>query len=158
MSRSTRKEDWVLKVREVKKDQARWLAFLHRSLCKYFPPDIVVQASREAFRRSGHWMARENAEETSLASWVEASKTRGCSPVFESEFILGNGTCEKRMNFCPLLEAWKEMGCTKKEIDLFCDIFTEEGRGRAEKSGIALEVASRMGRGEDSCRLLLKKR
>lgn len=153
----SRKATWVPRVREAIKDRARWFALLYRSFCKYFPPDIVEEAAREAIRKFGHLKANEDGGEIGPALWVEKHKTRGGALVFESEVIRGNEVCEQRMNFCPLVEAWKEMGCSKKEIDLFCHIATEGDRGRAEKLGISLEIASRIGKGEKCCRLILKK-
>jgi hypothetical protein len=150
------KETWVPKVREAIKDQARWFALLYRSFCKYFPPDIVERACREGSRKFGHLKAKGN--DLTPAAWVEKHKDQETLLVFESQISRRNEFCEQRMNLCPLVEAWKEIGCSKKEIDLFCDIAMEEGRGQAEKAGFSLEVTSRIGKGESYCHLLLKKR
>ena len=151
------KETWVPRVRDAIKDRARWFALLYRSFCKYFPPDIVEQASREAIRKFGHLKAKEDGSEMSPLLWVEKHQKKGSALIFESQITRGREACEQRMTYCPLVEAWKEIGCSKKEIDLFCDIAMEGDRGRAEKSGITLEISSRIGKGESSCRLLLKK-
>jgi hypothetical protein len=151
------KESWVPRVRETMQDQARWFALLYRSLCKYLPPDIVEQACREAIRKFGQLKAIENSGEMSPSLWVEKQEAQGTSLIFEAQIIRNNEICEQRRNFCPLVEAWKEMGCSKKEIGLFCSIISEEDQGRAEKSGISLEVTSRIGKGENHCCLVLKK-
>ena len=150
-------ETWVPRVRETMKDRARWFAFLYRSYCKYFPPEIVEEATREATRKFGLWKARDDGKKMPLAFWMEKYKAPESSFVFHSQIVKGTDTCEHLINYCPLVEAWKEIGCSKKEIDLFCDIVMEETRGQVEKSGISLQVTSRISKGENHCRLFLKK-
>jgi hypothetical protein len=57
------------------------------------------------------------------------------------------------MKFCALVEAWKEMGCTPQEIDLFCDIAMEGDRGRADAHGVRMELEERIGHGDKFCNL-----
>jgi len=42
--------------------------------------------------------------------------------VFDSDVEINEEGAVQRMKFCALVEAWKEMGCTPEEIELFCDI------------------------------------
>jgi len=60
------------------------------------------------------------------------------------------------MNVCALVDAWRELGCTPHEVDLFCDIAMEGDRGRADYHGIPIEIPERMGKGDAHCRMLLQ--
>ena len=60
------------------------------------------------------------------------------------------------MTFCPLVEAWQELGCSRKEIDLLCDIAMEVDRGRAIYHNIPLEITRRIATGDPYCCLVLK--
>ena len=92
-----------------------------------------------------------------LEEWVEKHMSKGSGEVFESEIFKEEDYSEQRMTFCPLIEAWKELGCSHEEIDLFCDIAMEGDRGRADHHGIPYEIPKRLGKGDSFCRLLLKK-
>ena len=55
--------------------------------------------------------------------------SKGSGEVFESKILKGKEFSEQRMTFCPLVEAWKELGCSDAEIDLFCDVGHGRGPG-----------------------------
>ena len=59
------------------------------------------------------------------------------------------------MKYCALVEAWKEIGCTDAEIDLFCDIAMEGDRGRAAVHGVRMELEERIGKGDSFCKLII---
>ena len=63
----------------------------------------------------------------------------------------------QKMKFCPLVEAWQEMGCSKEEIDLFCDIAMEGDRGRADAHGVQMVLDERIGKGDPCCKLMIHK-
>ena len=58
------------------------------------------------------------------------------------------------MTFCPLVEAWRELGCDPGEIDLLCDIAMEGDRGRAAYHGISSEITHRIAKGDMYCCLV----
>jgi len=63
----------------------------------------------------------------------------------------------QKMKFCPLVEAWQEMGCSNEEIDLFCDIAMECNRGRADARGVRMVLDERTGKGDPCCKLMIHK-
>jgi len=65
---------------------------------------------------------------------------------------------EQKFTYCPLVEAWKKVGCTKDEIDLLCGIAMEGDNGMAAGAGIDLELPKRLAAGDDCCHFILKKK
>ena len=149
-------EETVKRVREAIKDRATWFALLYRSYSKVLPPKEVERAAREAIYEFGRLKGKKDGRKISPEEWVEKHMSKGSGEVFESRILKEKDFSEQRMTFCPLVEAWKELGCSDKEIDLFCDIAMEGDRGRADYHGIPYEIRERLGKGDSFCRLLLK--
>ncbi len=59
---------------------------------------------------------------------------------------------------CPLVEAWREIGCSTEEISLSCDIAMEADHGRADFHDLDCELTRRIGRGDEDCCLILRNR
>jgi hypothetical protein len=60
-----------------------------------------------------------------------------------------------RLNDCPLVEAWREMGLSPEEIRTMCDVSYQVDFGKFEAAGYKLEFGCRLAAGEDSCDLLV---
>ncbi len=147
----------VNRIREAIKDRATWFALLYRSFSKFLPRKEVEQAARKAIYEYGQLKGKRDGKKISPDEWVEKHMSKGSGEVFESKISKEKDHSEQRMTFCPLIEAWKELGCRDEEIDLFCDIAMEGDRGRADYHGIPFEIQERLGKGDSFCRLLLKK-
>ena len=150
-------EEIVKRVREAIKDRATWFALLYRSFSKVLPPKEVERAAREAIYQFGQLKGKKDGKKITPEEWVEKHMSKGSGEVFESKILKEKESSEQRMTFCPLVEAWKELGCSDAEIDLFCDVAMEGDRGRADYHGIPYEIQERLGKGASFCRFLLKK-
>ena len=150
-------EEAIKRVREAIKDRATWFALLYQSFSKILPPKEVEKMAREAIYQFGVLKGKKDGKKMSPEEWVDKHMTKGSGEVFESRIAKEADYSEQCMTFCPLVEAWKELGCTDKEIDLFCDIAMEGDRGRAEYHGIPWEIPKRLGKGDSYCQLILKK-
>jgi hypothetical protein len=148
----------VGKVRRAIKDRALYLALLYRSFSKVLPPDQVERLAREAIYEYGRIKGQSDASKITPEEWVDKHMSKGSGAVFESHIVKEKNRCEQQMTYCPLVEAWNELGCSQEEIDLFCDIAMEVDRGRADYHGIPWEISERMGKGDSFCRLVLKKK
>jgi hypothetical protein len=147
----------VDKVRRAIKDRALYLALLYRSFSKALPPDQVERLVREAIYEYGRIKGQGDAGKITPEEWVDKHVSKGSAAVFESRIVKEKDRCEQQMTYCPLVEAWKELGCSQEEIDLFCDIAMEVDRGRADYHSIPWEISERIGKGDSFCRLVLKK-
>ncbi len=147
---------WVPKVREAVKQRGLWFALLYRSFARVLPPAEVERLAREAIYEFGRIKGQGDAEGFTARQWVEKHVAKGSYAVFASGISAGDDFCSQDMTYCPLLEAWRELGCTQEEMDLLCDIAMEGDRGRAEVNGIQMEIPLRMGKGDCSCRLVLR--
>lgn len=150
-------EETIKRVREAIKDRATWFVLLYRSFSKVLPPKEVERAAREAIYEFGRLKGKKDGKKISPEEWVEKHMSKGSGEVFESKIFKEADYSEQRMTLCPLIEAWEELGCSRKEIDLFCDIAMEGDRGRADYHGIPWEIPKRLGKGDSFCQLLLKK-
>ena len=147
----------VEKVRAAIKDRALYLAFLYRSFSQALPAEQAESLAREAIFEYGKLRGKRDAGNITPEAWVESHILRGSGAVFESRVIKAEDYCKQEMTFCPLVEAWQELGCSTEEIDLLCDIAMEVDRGRATYHNIPLEITHRIAAGDSNCCLVLKK-
>ena len=138
-------------------DRALYLALLYRSFAKALPSDQADKLAREAIYEYGQVKGRLDGKKLTPDEWMDRYVADGGAAAFGSQIIRDAEYCEDRMTYCPLLEAWKKLGCGPRELDLLCDIAMEVDRGRAAYHGIPVDIPMRMGRGDPVCRLILKK-
>lgn len=148
----------VEKVRAAIKDRAQYLALLFRSYSTVIPAEDAKQYARKAIYEFGQIKAKRDPQPFSPEKWVDKHIAKGSADVFCSRIIKGPDHCEQQMTFCPLVEAWQELGCNPREIDLLCDIAMEGDRGRAEYHGIPLEIIHRIAKGDAYCCLVLSEK
>jgi hypothetical protein len=153
MAKQVTQKEMIDKVRAAIKDRATWFALLYRSFQAAFPAPEVERLARQAIFDFGRMKARRDPEHFNSAAWVEKHVTKGSALVFDSDVEINDGHAVQRMKFCALVEAWREMGCTPEEIDLFCDIAMEGDRGRADAHGVRMELEERIARGNPYCQL-----
>jgi hypothetical protein len=146
---------WVPKVRAAVMDRALWLLYIYRSMSAAFPKDEVVRHLRTAIREFGHYKGRKDGPDFSSRKWIDGHDTKGSRLVFDSLLVRGEGVNEQQMGFCPLVEIWKQEGCTQEELELLCDIAMEGDRGRAEAHGMEMELEQTIARGDKRCRLVV---
>lgn len=158
MPTHVQQKEMIDKVRAAIKDRATWFALLYRSFKEALPEKEVERRARKAIFEFGRMKARNDPAEFSPAAWVERHVAKGSALVFDSDVEINDGGAVQRMKFCALVDAWKEMGCTPQEIDLFCDIAMEGDRGRAEAHGVRMELEERIGRGDRFCNLKIFER
>lgn len=145
----------VNKVRGAIEDRALYLALLYRSFARYFPADQVEKAAREAIFEYGRLKGQSDTEKMTPAKWVDHHVAKGSAAVFESRIVKEQGRSQQQMTYCPLVQAWKKLGCSPEEIDLLCDIAMEVDRGRAAYHGLNIEIPKRIGKGDPFCCLVL---
>jgi L-2-amino-thiazoline-4-carboxylic acid hydrolase len=153
MNRQVDEKEMIDKVRAAIKDRATWFALLYRTFREAFPEKEVERLSRKAIFEFGRMKAKKDPADFSPRAWVERHVAKGSFLVFDSDVEINEKGAVQRMKFCALVEAWKEMGCTPQEINLFCDIAMEGDRGRAEAHGVRMELEERIGRGDKFCNL-----
>jgi len=145
------------RVRDAIKDRATWFALLYRSFSEVFPAQEVERCARKAIYQFGLLKGKKDGGKISPDQWVEKHMAKGSGEVFQSEIAKEKAFSEQKMTFCPLIEAWRELGCSDQEMDLFCDIAMEGDRGRAGYHGIPFDIPKRLGKGDPFCQLILKK-
>ena len=158
MTKQVDQKEMIDKVRAAIKDRATWFALLVRSFQEAFPEKDVERLARRAIFEFGRMKARIDPKDFSPAAWVEKHVSKGSSLVFDSDVEINDKGAVQRMKFFALVHAWKEMGCTPQEIDLFCDIAMEGDRGRADAHGVRMELEERIARGDKYCNLKIFER
>ncbi len=152
MSNEQQKE-MIEKVRAAVKDRATWFALLYKSFKEVLPETEVQKAARKAIYEFGRLKAKKDPADFSPELWVKRHVDKGSYLVFDSDVEVNAEGAVQQMKYCALVEAWKAMGCSDEEIDLFCDIAMEGDRGRADAHGVRMELEERIGRGDPYCKL-----
>lgn len=147
----------VEKVRGAIKDRALYLAYLYRSFSKVMPAEQAERLAREAIFEYGRYKASLDSGKATPERWVDHHMAKGSGAVFESRIAKQEDQCLQEMTFCPLIEAWRELGCSPEEMDLLCDIAMEVDRGSAAYHGLTVDMPMRIGKGDAHCRLVIRK-
>jgi hypothetical protein len=153
MGTMDQQKDMIEKVRAAIKDRATWFALLYRSFKEALPEKEVERLARKAIYEFGRMKAGKDPAGFTPRLWVDRHVSKGSALVFDSDVEIMEKGAVQRMKHCALVEAWKEMGCTPKEMELFCDIAMEGDRGRADAHGVRMELNERIGRGDPYCNL-----
>ncbi len=148
-------QEVVNKARAAIKDRAVWFALLYRSFKEALPEKKVEALARKAIFEFGRLKAKKDPQDFSPKAWIDKHVEKGSYLVFDSDVEANEDGAVQKMKFCALVEAWKEIGCTEAEIDLFCDIAMEGDRGRADAHGVRMELGERIGKGDNFCKLML---
>ena len=151
-------DETVEKMRGCMQDRGLYLALLLRSFSNYLPKDQVEKAAREAIYAYGQFKGSKDKGRVTAEGWVDGHVARGAADVFESTIVKESDCCRQQMTACALLDAWKELGCTPEEIDLYCDVAMELDRPRAAYHSLGCEIPLRMGKGDAYCSVVLKDR
>lgn len=146
----------IEKVRAAIKDRAIFLALLLKSYSKVLPAQEAQRCAREAIFEFGRIKAQKDPLPFSAEKWVERHVAKGSSEVFESQIQINKDNSVQQMTVCPLVEAWRELGCDQQEIGLLCEIAMEGDHGRAAFHGVSLEITHTLAKGDAFCRLVLK--
>jgi len=145
--------DTIQRVRAAVKDRGLWFALLYRSFRDALPAAKAEELARKAIFEFGRMKAASDPAEFCSHAWVQRHKDKGSAEVFDSDIEIHDGYAVQRMKRCPLVDAWRELGCTPEEVVLFCDIAMEGDRGRAAAHGIRMELEETLARGDAFCRL-----
>lgn len=148
----------VDKVRAAMEDRALYLALLYRSFSRVLPAEQAERLAREAIFEYGRLKGERDGRPIAPADWVDHHVAKGSAQVFESRIVKEERQCQQQMTYCPLLEAWKRLGCSAEEMDLLCDIAMEVDRGRADYHGLPIEIPMRLGKSDEYCSLVIHER
>jgi hypothetical protein len=146
----------VQKVRAAIGDRALYLALLVRSFSTALPKAEVERLARKAIHEFGEFKGKADQQTMTPKKWVTLFDEGDGADLFAGQIVLGEAQCEQQMTYCPLMAAWKELGCSDAEMDLLCDIAMEVDRGRADFHKIPYEINERLAKGDSFCRLVLK--
>ena len=145
------KKEMIEKVRAAIKDRATWFALLYKGFKEVLPEEEIQKVARKAIYEFGILKAKKDPSDFSPEKWDQRHVDKGSALVFDSDVESRPGEAVQMMKYCALVEAWREMGCTDEEIDLFCDIAMEGDRGRADYHGVTMELSQTLGKGDPCC-------
>ncbi len=148
----------IQKIRAAIGDRALYLALLYRNFSKALPSDEAERLAREAIHDYGLLKGKADNQAMTPKKWISHYMESGGADLFVGKSIVGDDQCEQIMTYCPLMAAWKELGCSDEEMDLLCDIAMEVDRGRADYHKIPHKIDERLAKGDSFCRLILKEK
>lgn len=148
------REEMLTRIRAAIEDRGTWFALLFQEFAKVLPPEQVEAISRKAIFEFGKLKAQKDPQPFTAKDWVTRHVEKGSAEVFDSEIDYNDEFATQHMRYCPLVEAWKKLGCTPEEVQLYCDIAMEGDRGRAAgHDGIRMELGETLATGCDYCDL-----
>ena len=148
----------VSRVRAAIKDRAAWFALLYSRACSVIDPREVEQLCRRAIYAYGTYKGQLDGPQLDAAAFLKRFVETGAADLFDAEVTAESGGALNTVGYCALVEAWRELGCNKDQVDLYCDIAMEGDRARAAYHGLDLELGDTIGKGCPTCAIRLKDR
>lgn len=147
-------------IRSAFEDRALWLYFLHRQMKAAIgdtkADEIAKKAIYEYGKLKGNIAVKSGV--TTPEDWIRKHNIGGNHAIFSSDTKITHDGGEQEFNYCPLVEAWKKIGCSKEEIEHLCDIAMEGDYGMADAMGIKMEIPKKIACGDNICHFVLKMR
>ncbi len=148
-------QELITKFRAAIKDRAAWFALLYREFLTELPAETAEKAARRAIYSYGRLKASRDKTSLNARSLLDNFVETGGARIFDAEITGVKEGVLNTVKNCALVDAWRDMGCSDEELDLFCDIAMEGDRGRAEAHGIKLELRETLGKRDDFCWICL---
>jgi len=148
-------QELIRRFRGAVRDRAVWFALLYRSFREVLSTEETEALCRKAIRKYGLAKAKLDGRILTATGLMEQFVSSGGAKIFDARVEPSAGGAVNYVGCCPLVEAWKEMGCTPEEVILFCDIAMEGDRGRAEGHGLSLCLGDTLAENKACCRIEL---
>lgn len=134
-------------------DRAKWFAYIAR----HTPKEIFDEAAPKAIWEFGYDKGRVTPGPRGNIHAFERHFNTGYNalPCNNTNHILTEEKAVIRFVPCPLVEAWKEIGCTKEEIAHYCDLICSGDYGHAEATGLTAVWKKLVSHGDDYCEIEL---
>jgi L-2-amino-thiazoline-4-carboxylic acid hydrolase-like protein len=136
--------------------RATWMALMYLEAKKNGCD--AEKITRDAIRKTGHIQGAkikeglENKEDVTY--FKEAFLTPGVIKYFEMEVTdLDVDELKVEFNYCPLVDAWRDLDIDDETIDLLCDMAMDGDRGIAEAMGLEFELGDTIAKGCPQCKL-----
>jgi len=145
-------------VRSAIEDRAMYLYLLFKEMQSANGEAAEAMAKRAIFRY-GQLKAENMAPMESPVGFVRHQMRAGRHEIFDKEVVEETPErSEIRFHYCPLVQAWKRLGATEKELAQLCDVAMQGDFGMVSLAPFELRIAASIARGDDCCRLILEVR
>ncbi len=152
----------VVALREELKNRARIYYFIYREIAREVgdtkAAEIMKRALYERGREKGVLLAKKIGApdlQRVAEAFVEGKQELD---TFGHEIVrVDDRHALLRLNACPLVDAWQDLGLSREETALMCDLAYQVDFGKFEAAGYRLRFECRIADGESSCDLHLTK-
>ncbi len=145
-------------VRSAIEDRAMYLYFLLKEMQAASGEEAEALARRAIFKY-GQVKAQAAEPMRSPLDFIHHQMRPGRQEIFAKE--VAEATPERseiHFHYCPLVQAWKRLGATQKELGQLCDIAMQADFGLVSETPFALRIAASLAKGDDCCRLIVQVR
>ncbi len=156
-------DDFLKLVRGQMERRAGYIAVIYDEISKRQGKDAAFDILSTAIKNYGKWFAKRQMQKTPQ---LRTSDTRHWLPktawearIMEKKVV--DESADKTIiteNFCAMVEAWREMGKSRDEIGILCDIAMYLEEGMNEEYPITMRSDQRIALGDHCCRFILEKK
>ena len=141
--------------------RARAYYFIYDELCKEMGAPKAREVMSRAIYRLGQDKSRQYSDQARQSARALAAEFTG-SPlskaVFKQSVIEAQDKAASlKMEGCPLVDAWRQMGLAEPLVETLCDIAHQVDFGKVESLGYKLEFPARLACGRSECILNIQK-
>ena len=153
--------DCLAALKEEIKNRARIYYHIYRQLSAEIGKEKAIAVLKRALYDRGSEKGRQLAQKIVspnlhqvAAAFVEGKQG---IDVFGHEIVeVDDHRALLRLNQCPLVDAWKELGLAPEEVKTMCDFAYQVDFGKFETAGYSLKFNCRIAEGDSSCDLELR--
>lgn len=144
-------------VRDAIEDRAVWFYLLLKELNN--GGEIKeTEFAKNAIFKFGKLKGEDMAPAETPEQWAKKLITKTAQMVFEQDLVeASNDKAVLEFSYCPLVEAWKKLGATSKEVSNLCKMARCGDFGRIAPFPLNLEFESIIADGDAKCRLVVTK-
>jgi hypothetical protein len=139
--------------------RGEYLYFIYNELKEEIGAERAESILSRAIRRYGQRLGKNIGplkEADDLFDRLEKGNPPG---VFERHFKVRNhDESVMQLDRCPLVEAWRDLGCSSKEIQTLCNIAMEGDFGIFDGESVEMALESSIGKGDTCCIMKIRKK
>jgi len=137
--------------------RATWMALIFEEMRKEGvenAEEIIRRAIKRCGNIHGERHKKNCADPNNCQDFSKSFFSEAGIALFNMTEVKGDyDNAYSTFNYCPLVDAWRQLGYEKETIELLCDMAMDGDRGVAETMGLKLNIEETIASGCKSCKI-----
>jgi hypothetical protein len=151
-------KDAIMKIRNAHRKRAEYIYFIFKEIETEFGKTRAEKITRRALREAGKYYGKKMNETKNPSQFVGRIERDSHEDIFQRTVLKKERDSSIfQVKHCPLVDAWKDLGLSKEDVSLLCEIAMETDFGIIEKLGFNMKLVKSIGCGDECCEMRITK-